>query len=103
MLITLAGVLYLVGTIGAAAVSCPAGGSGTGTEGAISFWPPGKECVSPAGGETTVEPLFGGIEWGIVGLALIAVALLLFAVVAEIRRLRQPPLGSRARGLLAHR
>ena len=90
LLITLAGMLWLAGTVGAVAKSCPAGTAGTGSEGSISVWPPGKECAALSGGETTVEPLFGGIEWGIVGLGLIGVGILLFAVVAEIRRLRRP-------------
>ena len=89
LLITLAGLLWLVGAVGATATTCPAGTAAAGGEAALSAWPPGKECAA-AGGETTVQQLFGGIEWGIVGLGLIGVGLLLFAVVAEIRRLRRP-------------
>ena len=47
--------LWLTGTVGAAAKSCPAGSAGTSAEASIYVWPPGKECAALGGGERTVE------------------------------------------------
>lgn len=85
LLLTVAGLVWLAGVLGAVGSSC-AEGAPDSTGAAASAWPPGKECVGAGGPH--IERLFGGIEWVIVGLALIGAAVGLLAVVAEIRRLR---------------
>lgn len=88
-----AGVLWLVGFVGAGAADCPESMSGralSGLDAPRSLWPPGAECVgtAPAHGERTVAELIPGLGWATVALAFAGLAILATGLALEIHRLR---------------
>jgi hypothetical protein len=97
-LLLAAGLLWLVGFVGASAVECPAGSNAhglTGLETPRSIWPPGAECAAPGQAQPTVAELIPGLAWAIVSLAFAGLAILATGLALEIRGLRS---GSVPRG-----
>jgi hypothetical protein len=90
-LLLAAGVLWLVGFVGASAADCPSGTNSnrlSGLEAPRSLWPPGAECAGAGQDEPTVAELVPGLSWAIVALAFAGLAILASGIGLEIRALR---------------
>jgi hypothetical protein len=90
-LLLVAGVLWVVGFVGASTAGCPAGTSTPaldGRETPRSLWPPGAECAPAGPAEPVVAELVPGLGWAIVSLAFAGLAILATGLALEIRALR---------------
>jgi hypothetical protein len=101
-LLLAAGLLWLIGFVGASAADCPDNASSrdiAGLEAPRSVWPPGAQCGGPSAGqgEPSVAELVPGLGWAIVTLAFAGLVILATGLALEIRGLRSRSApGSRA-------